>query len=113
MKDCLQWRHWRGNLLKATPRFLSFSASIPVDWHMVSESADFLLKASVDPEADVEGGYVGDPCGGPGVAEFGRSAFSLVENGGDLGAMRRGIGFHFRVCGGAMSWLFVGLAMKW
>ena len=121
MKNCLQWRHLREKLEEATPLFSSELASIPVDWHMNPESADFLLKASVFSMceafdvADVGGGCV-KPGVGPDVAEFvmeGRSDFLLVEYGGDLGpAMRREVGFHFRVCGGVMSWLVVW-AMKY
>ena len=118
MKNCLQWRHLREKLEEATPLFSSELASIPVDWHMSPESADFLLEASVVSicEAGAGGRFVGDSCGGPGVAEFvmkGRSDFLLVEiEGGFHPAMRHEVDFHFRVYDRVMSWLFVW-AMEW
>ena len=110
MKNCLQWRHLREKLKEATFMFLNELASILVEWHMVSESADFLLKTSVFfmwktfGVADVENECVRDSCEESDVAKFGRSAFSLIENEDDLdSAMRREIDFHLREYEGVMS----------
>ena len=63
---------------------------------MILESANFLLKASVNSEVDVKGEYVRDSCEEFDVAKFERSAFSLIENESDFGVMKREIDFHFR-----------------
>ena len=97
MKNCLQWRHLREILKEATFMFLNELTSISIEWHMIFELADFLLKISANSEIDVEDEYVKNSCEKFDVANFGRFDFLLIEYEGDFDSvMRLEVEFHFR-----------------
>ena len=69
---------------------------------MIFESANFLLKISVNLEIDVKDEYMKNSCEKFDVAKFKRSVFSLIENENDFDVMKREIDFYFRICENVM-----------